>query len=120
MSVKRSVVEEYVDAFRASDRARILACLTDDVVWDLPGYKHLTGKVAFEAEIVGEGFEPNPELHLDRTVEEGDVVVAIGRGAGRLTDGGVHRFAFCDVFTFAGDLIDRVESYVVPEPPEAA
>ena len=25
----------------------------------------------------------------------------------------VHRFAYCDVFTFAGDQVSRVESYVV-------
>ena len=31
-----------------------------------------------------------------------------------MATGDVHRFAYCDVFTFAGNLIGRVESYLVP------
>ena len=41
-------------------------------------------------------------------------MVAIGSGEGRHKSGERHRFAFCDVFTFAGDKIRRVESYLVP------
>ena len=49
-------------------------------------------------------------------VEEGDAVVAIGTGAATRSSGDVHRFAYCDVFTFAAgsDSIRRVESYLVP------
>jgi hypothetical protein len=40
---------------------------------------------------------------------------------GPRTSGDVHRFAECDVFTFTGDLIGRVESYLVPlAPPRRA
>jgi uncharacterized protein len=41
-------------------------------------------------------------------------VVAIGNGETTHKSGEVHRFAFCDVFTFATDKIRRVESYLVP------
>ena len=44
----------------------------------------------------------------------GDTVVCIGDGSGTQVTGEDFRFAFCDVFTFRGDLICRVESYVVP------
>ena len=47
-------------------------------------------------------------------VEEGDTVVAIGSGEARFADGAANNFVYCDVFTFRGDLIARVESYVVP------
>jgi len=114
MSSRKAIVESYFEGFRRTDRASILSTLTDDVQWDLPGYKHLTGKDAFRSEIVGEGFEDQPRLVIDRLVEEGEIVVAIGTGEGRRTDGGVHRFAYADVFTFRGDLIQRVESYLVP------
>ena len=115
-SARKRTVERYFDGFRTSDHARILALLTDDVAWDLPGFKHLTRKVAFDAEIENEAFSGSPALVLDRLVEEGETVVAIGTGEGRFADGGAHRFAYCDVFTFAGELIRRVESYVVPLP----
>jgi ketosteroid isomerase-like protein len=114
LSTRKAAVEAYFEGFRQTDRAGILALLTDDVVWDLPGYKHLEGKAAFDGEIVGEGFEGQPMLQLDRLIEEGDTVVAIGSGSASQTDGSTHRFVYCDVFTFTGDLIRRVESYLVP------
>lgn len=51
MSTRKRVVENYFEGFRTSDRERVLDCLTEDVVWDLPGFKHLEGKEAFDGEI---------------------------------------------------------------------
>jgi ketosteroid isomerase-like protein len=108
------VVETYFDGFRRSDHPRILACLTDDVVWDLPGFTHLRGKDAFDGEIENDEFVGSPTLIVDRLVEEAGTVVAIGNGETTHKSGEIQRFAFCDVFTFAGDEICRVESYLVP------
>jgi uncharacterized protein len=114
-SPHKGVVEQYFDGFRNRDHPCILECLTDDVAWDLPGYKHLEGKDAFDGEIEGEGFTGSPKLTVDRLVEEADTVVAIGKGEAMRDDGQTHRFVFCDVFTFAGDRIRRVESYLAPD-----
>ena len=114
MSARKAVVESYFDGFRKSDHQKILALLTDDVVWDLPGFTHLRGKHAFDQEIENDEFVGSPTLIVDRLVEEDGTVVAIGNGETTHKSGEVQRFAFCDVFTFAGDLICRVESYLVP------
>ena len=114
MSSHTDTVEAYMEGFRRSDKPAILALLTDDVAWDLPGFRHLTGKADFEGEIVNPQFEENPTLVVDRKLEAGDSVVCIGEGAGQMRTGVELRFAFCDVFTFRGDLICRVESYIVP------
>jgi uncharacterized protein len=114
MSLRKLVVERYFDGFRKSDHDQILGCLTDDVTWDLPGYRHLVGKEAFDGEIENENFVGSPVLALDRLVEEGDTVVAIGEGEATRKDGVNFRFAYCDVFTFRDDEICRVESYLVP------
>lgn len=114
MSARKDVVDRYMEGFRRSDHEQILACLTDDVVWDLPGYTHLQGKPAFDKEIENEDFIGSPTLTVDRVVEEADTVVAIGVGKTTHKSGDTLRFAFCDVFTFSGDLVCRVESYVVP------
>jgi uncharacterized protein len=114
VSDKKRVVEEYFEGFRTSDHARILACLTEDVIWHLPGFRYLEGKDAFDGEIENEEFTGSPTLVLDRLVEEGDTVVAVGTGEGTRRNGAVHRFAYCDVFTFADSLVSRVESYLVP------
>jgi ketosteroid isomerase-like protein len=118
MSTRTDVIEQYFDGFRHSDHERILACLTDDVAWDLPGYRSLAGKEEFDSEIENPEFEGSPELVVDRMIEGADAVVVIGSGEARRRNGDRHRFAYCDVFTFTGDLVSRVESYVVPIPLE--
>jgi hypothetical protein len=54
--------------------------LTDDVVWELHGYTTVTGKDAFDREIENEATVGPPKLTIDRRVEEGDTVVAVGSG----------------------------------------
>lgn len=114
MSHHKALVEHYFEGFRRSDHEMILALLTDDVIWDLPGFKHLTGKTAFDGEIENENFIGSPILTIDRLIEEGESVVAIGTGQGMFKTGDRFNFAYNDVFTFSGDLIARVESYIVP------
>jgi ketosteroid isomerase-like protein len=113
VTTRKEIVEAYFEGFRNRDHDAILSLLTDDVVWDL-GYQSLSGKDAFDGEIENDVFEGNPELKIDRLVEEGDAVVAIGSGEARFKTGELHRFVFCDVFTFADGTIRRVESYLVP------
>ena len=114
MSARKDVVETYFEGFRRSNHEQILACLTDDVIWDLPGHTHLTGKDAFDQEIENDEFVGSPTLDVDRLIEEADTVVAIGNGTGLHKSGQRHRFGFCTVFTFDGDKVRRVESYIVP------
>jgi thioredoxin reductase/ketosteroid isomerase-like protein len=113
-SARKAAVERYFDGFRRGDHGQILALLTDDVAWDLPGFRHLKGKEAFDGEIENAEFVGHPTLTLDRLTEEDGTVVAIGSGEANHTSGTVQRFGFCDVFTFAGERICRVESYLVP------
>jgi ketosteroid isomerase-like protein len=119
MSDHKRIVERYHAGFRERDHAKVLDLLTDDVAWDLPGFRHLVGKEAFDGEIANPSFEGAPELRIDRLIEEGDSVVAVGEGRATAVGAGDLGFAFayCDVFTFRGDLIARVESYVVPLTP---
>jgi ketosteroid isomerase-like protein len=113
MSTRKNTVQRYIDGFRRMDHAQILSCLTDDVVWDLHGYTRLRGKGAFDAEIQNDAFVGTPTLTVDRLVEEDDCVVAVGGGRATRRDGGTLAFVFCDVFTFAGEAIRRVETYQV-------
>lgn len=116
MTAHKDAVRAYFEGFRRSDHAAILALLTEDVVWDLPGFRLLQGKEAFDGEIENPEFQGSPKLTLDRLIEEGDSVVAIGAGEGNHRATGAFRFAYCDVFTFRGELIATVESYLVPLP----
>jgi ketosteroid isomerase-like protein len=78
MTENKATVSRYIDGFRQGDHALVLSCLTDDVVWDIPGMFHVTGKAAFDKEIENDAFVGKPAITLSRMTEENDVV----RGGG--------------------------------------
>jgi uncharacterized protein len=87
------------------------------VVWALHGAKTLVGKDAFAAE-ADSGDGPNPELTLDRLIEEDDAVAVIGNG--RVSLGGdPHDFVYSEVFTFTDGLVSRLDTFHIwlGEPP---
>ena len=113
-TAQRDLVEEYLDGFRSTDHARILATLTDDVEWVIHGHRTTRGKTEFDGEIVNPAFTGSPRLDVHRVFEDGPVVVTTGEGAGTSVEHGPFRFVFNDVFTFRDGLIARVDSYVAP------
>ena len=114
MTTRAHTVHRYMDGFRRSDHEAILACLTDDVVWHIHGFRTTRGKAEFDDEIENPAFEGSPELSVDRTVDAGDVIVVTGTGRGHHREHGPFRFAMNDLFTFRADLIAQVDSYIVP------
>jgi ketosteroid isomerase-like protein len=113
MSTRKATVERYIDGFRRNDHAQILSCLADDVVWVLHGYKTLRGKQAFDAEIENDAFEPYPTINLERLIEENDTVAVTGSGSVAKKTGEVMKFVFSEVFTFTGDVVNRLDTYHV-------
>jgi uncharacterized protein len=107
----KQVVEAYIEGFRRTDHEAIRACLADDIVWVLHGYRTLEGKEAFDAEVDNDGAVGSPTLNLDRLIEEGDTVVAVGNGEMTLKEAGRVAFVFTEVFTFSGDKIGRLETF---------
>lgn len=111
MGSRKAVVEAYIEGFRRGDHRAILACLTDDVVWVLHGYRMLRGKEAFDGEIENDAAVGSPTLRLERLIQEGDTVVAVGSGEMTLKQAGRIAFVFAEVFTFTGDRISRLETF---------
>jgi ketosteroid isomerase-like protein len=114
MNSRERLVHRYIEGFRVSDHEEILDCLTEDVVWCIHGLRTTRGKAEFDDEIENPTFEGSPELTVERTIGAGDVVVVTGTGRGTHRENGSFRFAYNDLFTFRGDLIAQVDSYVVP------
>jgi ketosteroid isomerase-like protein len=113
MSPNNRVVEKYLDGFRKGDHEQVLSCLTDDVVWDLPGAFHLVGKEAFDKEIENPAFQGRPRITITRTTEENDVVVAEGTVRTQKKTGEFLNLAFADVFEMRGGKISRLISYLM-------
>ena len=113
MSENKLTIERYIDGFNKSDHAQILACLTDDVEWEMPGSFHYFGKAAFDGEIENDAFRGPPVVRISRMVEEGDVVVAEGTVKSQAADGRPFSAAFCDVFEMRAAKIRRLIGYLV-------
>jgi ketosteroid isomerase-like protein len=113
MSANKQTVRRYMAAFGRSDHAGVLACLTDDVVWDVPGSFHVAGKAAFDKEIENDAFAPHPTITVTRLTEEEDVVVAEGSVRSTRKDGGILNAVFCDVFEMHDAKIRRLTSYLM-------
>lgn len=109
MTQQKAVVEKYTDGFGRGDLAQILSCLSDDVLWALHGTKTLMGKDAFAAE-ADSGDGPNPDLTLDLASRGGDTVAVVGHGSVSL-GGDPHEFVYSEVFTFAGGLVSRLDTF---------
>lgn len=100
-----------MDGFIASDRAMILNCLADDIVWYMPGFFHLKGKQAFDKEIENDYFEGKPAIQILRLTEENNVVVAEGSVQCKIKKGGMLDALFCDVFEMEAGKIKRLTTY---------
>ncbi len=116
MSTNTATIERYFDGFRRSDHAMILACLTDDVEWVIPGMVHLHGKQAFDGEIENPAFKGSPTLTNTRIVEGDNVVFVEGAVEGMRADDTSFRAVYCDVFDMRDGLIRRLTSYLMQLP----
>ena len=113
MRANKHTVQQYMEAFDRLDHAAVLACLTDDVEWVIPGVFHVRGKPAFDKEIENDAFTGRPAITVARMTEENDVVIAEGTVRATRKDGGVLNLDYCDVFEMRDTKIRRLTSYLM-------
>lgn len=113
MTENKKTVMKYMDGFRASDHEKILSCLTDDVIWFIPGAFRKMGKKEFDSEIENENFVGSPEIQVSRLIEENNVVVAEGAVKGKMKSGDKLDALFCDIFEFDNGKIKQLTSYLM-------
>jgi ketosteroid isomerase-like protein len=113
MSLNKQTVRAYMEAFQRKDHQAILDCVTEDVIWVLPGVYRHEGKAAFEKEIDNEGFSGKPTIAVTRLTEENNIVVAEGKVKAQTSDGKVVYLAFSDVFEMRSGLIQKLTSYLM-------
>ena len=112
----KATVSKYMKAFNRKDHSQILSCLTEDVIWELPGVYLHKGKPAFEKEIENENFTGKPLIVVDKMIEESNLVVAEGTVRAQAKDGTIINLVFCDVFEMENSLIKKLTSYLMPVP----
>ncbi len=113
MTTNKQTVTRYIEGFRNGDHEMVLSCLTDNVLWEMPGYYQLAGKGAFDREMEDDAFEGNPDITVIRLIEEDDIVVAEGKVQSKRKDGGLLDAVFCDVFHMENGKIRQLTSYLM-------
>lgn len=113
MSQNKEIVKKYIAGFEKSDHEQILSCLTENVVWLIPGMFRRSGKKEFDTEIENENFVGSPTIQLHRMTEENDVVIAEGRVKSEFRSGELLDASFCDVFEFENGKIKQLTSFLM-------
>lgn len=114
MSENKRTIERYIDGFNRLDHAQILSCLTDDVVWEMPGHFRHEGKEAFDKEIENPAFSGTPVITLTRMTEENDVVTVEGNVLATTAAGEKLPLTFCDVFEMREGKIRKLIGFIAP------
>lgn len=113
MTPNKQTVEKYMEGFRTGNHEKILSCLTDDIVWEMPGiYRHV-GKDEFDKEIENENFIGSPSIQIIKLIEEDNVVIAEGAVQGKMKNGNTLDAVFCDVFVMENGKIKQLTSYLM-------
>jgi uncharacterized protein len=113
MTSQKQIVERYMDGFRSTDHAKILSCLTENVIWEMPGFFYHQSKEAFDKEIENPNADGHPDITVTRLVEEGNIVVAEGTVKAKMKDGSKLDAIFCDVFHFTNGKISKLTTYLM-------
>lgn len=114
MSQKNKEIVEKVNAsFTEGKSEGFLDHCADDVVWTMEGEKTTNGKAEIRAWMSQmEGMEP-PKFTVDKIIAEGDAVVCYGVMSMKGEDGVEGNYSYCDAYTFAGDKIKELRSFIV-------
>lgn len=109
----KEIVEKINKAFTEGNTEGFLEHCANDVVWNMEGEKKTTG-VAEIREWMSQmdGMEP-PKFTVDKLIAEGDSVVCYGTMSMKGEDGKPGNYSYCDAYTFKGDKISELRSFVV-------
>ena len=118
MTEDKKTVAKYMEAFGEGNHQKILSCLTEDVIWEMPGAFYLKGKTEFDGEIENPAFSGRPQITVNRLIQENNIVVAEGNVLAKTKDGSSVSIVFCDVIEMESGLIKKLTSYVMQKNPE--
>ena len=109
-SPQKTLLQQVITAFAEGDIAFLTSSVHDDIVWHVKGFKTISGKTDFVAELHKINFSENETVSIERMITHGNEAAVSGEIV--LTNG--NTFSFCDFYEFSGvqgTLITVIESY---------
>lgn len=95
---RKQVLKDFNIAFAQGDVEAVLEMVRDDIVWEIVGERRIEGKEAMRTALEAMRETEATELHLHHIITHGNEAAA--NGVITFTNG--LRYAFCDVYVFAG------------------
>lgn len=95
---RKQVLKDFNIAFAKSDVDAILEMVRDDIVWEIVGERRIEGKDAMRAALEAMKETQVTELHIHHIITHGNEAAANGV----ITMKNGVKYAFCDVYVFAG------------------
>ena len=114
----KEIVKKVNDSFTAGNTDGFLEHCADNVVWNMVGNKETTGKTAIKEWMSHIEMEP-PKFSVDKIVAEGDSVICYGDMTMKGEDGTEGKYSYVDAYTFTGDKIADLKSFIVKHKTEA-
>ncbi len=114
MTSNIDVVRRINAAFEAGDHDAIIACLGDDIVWEVPPHFTAHGRDEFRSFITNPTADGPPVIELRHFTAEGERVTVEGYVENKFVGGGVFKARFHNAYVLRDGLIVKMTSYVVP------
>lgn len=109
----KEIVEKVNASFTEGNTEGFLSHCAEDVVWTMEGEKSTKGVDEIRKWMSQmDGMEP-PKFTVDKMIAEDDAVVCYGTMSMKGEDGKEGKYSYCDAYTFAGDKIQELRSFVV-------
>ncbi len=109
----KEIIEQVNAAFEENKPEVFLDFCTEDVRWEMAGDELRTGKESIRKFMasMGDDMEP-PKINVTRIISDGDSAACYGDMT-MVENGAETAYSYCDVYTFSGDKIAELRSFVV-------
>ena len=108
-----AIVREINDSFTRNETESFLAHCSEDLYWNMEGDSEHRGKSAIRNWMKQmDGHEP-PKFSVDAIFGYGDHVACHGQMTMKDPEGKEGKYSYCDVYTFKGDKVTELRSFVV-------
>jgi ketosteroid isomerase-like protein len=108
-----AIVQKINDSFTRNDTEGFLAHCTEDMYWNMAGDSEQTGKSTIREWMKQMDGHEAPKFTVEGIFGDGDRVACHGEMTMKDPEGKEGKYSYCDVYTFKGDKVSELRSFVV-------
>ena len=108
-----AIVKEINDAFTRNDTEGFLSHCSEDLYWNMAGDTEKKGKSAIREWMKQMDGHEAPKFTVDAIFGDANHVACHGEMTMKNAEGKEGKYSYCDVYTFSGDKVTELRSFVV-------